>query len=137
MWAYGLGNGAERRIGVGDVDLVGVGIRTDVAKSKIITGVILSGKAGGNLWCLVQRQRRDSESRCYVSTGSRRIAKHNIAKESHIQIHNQRWSPHTRVVYRGQPCVSTTAIIVRVEQRTVIADILRRSVGVTIDVEAE
>ena len=36
MSADCLGNGAERRVGVGDVDLVRVRVGTDVAKTKIL-----------------------------------------------------------------------------------------------------
>jgi hypothetical protein len=46
MWAVGLRNGAEGCVGVGDVDLIGVGVRADVAKAKVITGAILSRRTG-------------------------------------------------------------------------------------------
>jgi len=44
---------------------------------------------GGDFRRLVQRKRRNSQRRRRILTGSRRIAKNDVAEEDHIQIHDQ------------------------------------------------
>src|SRR6202041_1783871 len=47
-----LGHRAKGRVGVGDIDLICVGIRANVAKTETIAGAVLSGSADGYLRCL-------------------------------------------------------------------------------------